>query len=573
MANSPYLPAPSVGPSSEGTPYMRVPAATEEAAGVGTARAVQNFGKEISQIGDMVAQHALSLQHIVNETDAKNADVQTMIAIGQATSEFDQLQGENAIKALPKFQQTVEKIRQDSLAKMANPEARRMLDASISRRVGFSLVDAGHKAGTQLKAAARTANASRLETAIADYDPDKAGSFELSRDTIKSTVADITDDQGVNKEVRSNMERKAMSKMFLNGIKKQSVLAPEKAQALFESVKEQLDPETRDAAQIIVDRQMAAKQTLFDAQKILGKFDVTAGEVKLTEAVAEAKRIGEEKYPNNANAQWRLLTLVESGANLAKKIYNDRQRNNFETVMSFIHGQKPEDKIVDVQALYDPNTPAEIRDAFNDLPTTKQRQVENYIKQPVRDIPLAGEALKRYRELVGLASHSPEEFADVDVLNEQIPERQKTELYKKQLAQGKQAEANSDTGRYVGWAKRVMDYYKVFPSRDSQSKQKQYLEFVGALEVEINEFKEQHKKAPGQKDVETMAKGIGQQVITSEGKIFDSKARRFEIEVPAAEAKRISDEYLKTKGQALTKAEIRYIYYRQNKFKEVPNGL
>jgi len=573
MASTPYDPAPEVGPSGIATPNLRAAAAVEEASGVGVGRAMQGLGGEVSKVGDMLAQNALALQRMQNEIDGKNLDVEAMIKIGQENSKFDLLEGDAATKALPGFHQRIKEIRQEVLDKAPNLDTRRLVDQSIMRQVGFAIVNAGHKAGTQMRKALDDAAIGRINIARSGANPRDPEAYSDAYEKVMRESLELATRKGMLPAGRTDFLRKQHNEFYLETIPKFAVTNPEQASELFDTVKDGLENTVRDTIQAKIDREMATKQTTFDAQDILKKYDMTDEKLKLGELIAEAKAVGERKYPNNADAQRLLLTKVESGVNLSKKIYNDRMATNKETVFDYMQGKKPEDRIIDMDGINGPNAPKEVRDAYNDLPAKDKIQIQRRVAQPVPDIPLAGEALKRYRELVGMASQDKEAFADVDILSEKIPEKQKTELYKQQLAQGRKAEPYTDIGRYVGWAKRIMDYYKIFPDRGSQSTQLKYLQFVGALEIEINTYKEDNKKMPGEKDVVEMAKRLGQTVITSPGTVWDTKARRFEIAVPEAAKQEIINRYSKGRNRSLTDAEIRYIYYKKQEFKEVPNEL
>lgn len=552
---------------------MRVPGSVEEASGSRVAQATQGVGRELEQAGGMLATNALALQHIQNETDAKNADVDVMVAIGQETSKFDQLEGDAMAKALPEYQKKIKEIRQEALEKMTNGMARQMLDQSISRRVGFALVDAGHKTGTQMRRAEDEAAVSRAETAIATADPRSPTTYRAHLDTVIAEANNIADRKGMLPDARKDFIRKERSKFFLQTIPKFAVNDPEGAEKLFDSIKDDIDPKAREILQASVDRQITVKQTFFDAQKILSGFDAESEKPKFAEGIAQAKELGEKKYPNNPDAQRLLLTRVESGMNLASKIYQQRIVENFDTVYSFVKGAQPDDKITDIQGVIGPEAPDNVRNAFYALPKQKQQQLENFIAGKHQPIQETDTMRKRYRELLGMASEDKEAFMDVPILDENLTEKRKDELYKKQLAMGKEASPDSPNGKYIGWAKKIMDYYKVYPDKTVQSKQKQYLEFIGAMDVEINTWKEDHKTPPTQKDVEEMAKRVGQTVVTKPGKIFDSKERRFEIEVPLATAKQIADKFFEARKIMPTKEQIRYIYYTAQKFKEVPNDL
>src|SRR5215471_2912920 len=167
----PYKPYADRTPEMRQIPTLSPHAATPEAFGANIGAALQlkggkyiEYGQDLSALGGEVSKSGEYFQQLNNETRAKNDDVNFMADLGKLEADYDQQRGLNSVNALDKFQNDVKALRQKYLANSPNLEARQMLDNSIARRVGFSLIDAGRRAATQAKEAARSADGLRLDT-------------------------------------------------------------------------------------------------------------------------------------------------------------------------------------------------------------------------------------------------------------------------------------------------------------------------------------------------------------------------------------------------------------------------
>jgi hypothetical protein len=85
-----------------GTP--RVSVNTPEAAFGGVVgQSLQGLGKQIESSGTELFHRAVALQDLKNETDAKEADAQYMMKVGELHANFSALQGRQAADAYPKY--------------------------------------------------------------------------------------------------------------------------------------------------------------------------------------------------------------------------------------------------------------------------------------------------------------------------------------------------------------------------------------------------------------------------------------------------------------------------------------
>lgn len=497
MPATPVSLVPSIGPTKTQEPYLRVPSNLGEATGVNRFRAVQNFGQEIEKASNVVAQEVLQLQGLENETWAKNQDVDTMIKIGQAQSEFDQLEGENATAALPQHLERIKKIREDALQQAPNPMAKRMLDQSIARRVGFAIVDSGHKAGTQAKVANRAARTARVETARTVFDPTQPGTSKVAKETIESEVEQLGADAGLPREAIDNVKRKEVSKMYLAGIQRSYLTQPEAAKETFDKVKDSMDPNDREAAQAWVNRGMASKQTRSDVETIFQKlnFDPRKGPGQLTKLEEEGKKFIEKKGKDNPDYGHFLEGRIREKYNLGMAAHKDEQVGHEYSIGKFILGQNDKNAVVTIDGIVGPNAPKEVRDAYTALEPPAQRRINNWIAQAAKGgtVGWTTDGLRRYQQLRGMASdpESVEEFWSAGpemILKENIPNSAKRELLNLQSSIKTKAE-NISLNQNMSLVEGMLTSAGLSRTQNREG----YLQFRGAFEDQLRDFQGEKK--------------------------------------------------------------------------------
>jgi hypothetical protein len=413
----PYKPAPTVGPSGQQTPFLRSPSGLDEAFGVGLGKAFQGLGGQIERASDVAARGALEFQNLQNESDAKNGDIDAMVQTGQVLSDFTQLEGDAALKALPEYQERLKQVRQKSLDSMPNPAARRMLDQIVSRRVGFALVDMGRHAGNQAKVANDQAATARVEAAKRDYDPSNPATAKVVEDTLEGEIRQKGKEKGMHGETIDNLVDKERSRMWLNGLRKLAPNDPTGAKEFYDDRKEQMDPDTREVGLQIVNRAIASKQTRTDAQEIIKRsgFDPAKGpgqEKKILDLADKYK----EKYKDNPEYADYLDSRVKSLYATGMQGYRDTQNGYEHRVGSFILGQSDENRVVSIDGLIGPGAPKEIREAYEGMEPAKQKKVLGWIRQVSQgDKSLTPERLRKEMELKGMASdpETVEEFVNM----------------------------------------------------------------------------------------------------------------------------------------------------------------
>ena len=134
-----------------------------QGAAAGAARmqlgqALGQFGQQIGNAADIAAREALREQAMSNEAMARDADSEAAIGMSNIYNEYSTMEGEKAVGAKDGFMARMQDARKAALDLMPNPQARRMLDSVVTRRVGFYQEAIGrYAAGEQKKWQARSA--------------------------------------------------------------------------------------------------------------------------------------------------------------------------------------------------------------------------------------------------------------------------------------------------------------------------------------------------------------------------------------------------------------------------------
>ena len=520
MAQVPYNPAPSVGPSGQVTPFMRVPGSVGEAAGVGVAQAIKGLGNEVSQAGDMLAGQALRMQHMVNESTAKNGDVSVYEQIGAENAQFDQLEGDRAVAELPKFQERIKKIREDALASMPNDMTRKMLDQSISRQVGFALINAGHKAATQAKVATKEARGARIETYKAGADFGQAGSVMMAEQAIRAERQQEGEEAGQKQETIDNNIRKDMQTTIANGIMKNAYTNPELAKDAYERYKDKLDEQHRNVVEQKVNQGIANVQTRVDQEEIFKKLGITgeSGEGKEQAALNEADKYIEKKGKDNPLYADALRSRIKTNYATVIGAFRDQQHGDMTTLAGFIGGKTSQDRIMSMDALMGANADPQMSKIFDSLTPQNQRMVSNWVRDNARgDFQMSATQMQKYLELRG-QYNDPAHWQELyekgpdAIMSEKFPAREQRELLNKWLEIGKKpATLNNVVDKSIrepGIEQMIVSARIRATSADSESKRKAWFGFRGALEDAQQDWINDHKTPAKGEDLRKMVSGI-----------------------------------------------------------------
>lgn len=509
MAQVPYNPVPSVSLSSKPSPYLRVPGSVEAAAGVGVAQAVQGLGREVSHASDTLAADAIMLQNRVNEVNATDKATKFEDALSQEVANFDQLQGINAVNELPAFRERVRKLQEDSLSSAANPAERRMINQVTQRRTGYAIVDAGHKAGTRLRQAEDDAAKGRMERAQRDFDPRNANLGGADIQTVKAEVQKYGRTHGMLPDTIANVEQKEVSKAWLNGFKKMAPVEPDRANEIFEQVKETLDPAVRDEVQAIVNRSMATKQTTIDTDEIFkrAQFDPKKGTGQF-QRLLDLSEPFKTRNENNPDYAKFLDNEIKNRFSTAMAGYRDTQRGYERDVGEFILGKNSGNPIVSMSGITGADAPQAVRDAFNALEPSAQRRIISAVGHAAHQAnpTWTNESIERFQTLKGMAS-DPERVKDfiemnpADFLKENIPNEAKNTLFNLQ----RNAKMKAADLQNSALSRAMISVEPLLRAAGIQPKSDEYSQFRGAMEDQLQDYLTEKKTQAPREEIQKIA--------------------------------------------------------------------
>lgn len=188
-------PQPTVAPTGASGVFQRLdPGPMGEA----TARAGANIGRELAQAGDAMHRQQMAFQSMQNETLAKEADTKATAALDELQfnpeSGFLTTLGKRAVDGFQTAREAAEKIREEALSALQNPEARRMAAGAIESRVRQAIVSMSrHTAGENRRWQVGTSEA-RAETSLQDAALDYADESKFR--TALGTARNEAIDQG-----------------------------------------------------------------------------------------------------------------------------------------------------------------------------------------------------------------------------------------------------------------------------------------------------------------------------------------------------------------------------------------
>ena len=258
MARVPYTPWQENAPIATPTPMQ------SGAAGEALGRGVRSIGAALRQISDDTAEIALREQNMLNEATAKSTDVEAMVKIADLTTKYNSLEGKNAVDAYPKYVDEVKRVRDDVLAKADNPAVKRMLDQTLTTRVGYAVADGARYSAGQAKKFAESANVARIQAG-------QAQAILSDEEQFTSVVGGIAADarakaqlDGLDGAATDQLVAKAVGPAWTGRIQYLAMTDPETAKAFFEKHKDKMDPLTRvQGEQIVVQRmqEVGARKT------------------------------------------------------------------------------------------------------------------------------------------------------------------------------------------------------------------------------------------------------------------------------------------------------------------------
>lgn len=241
MPQVPYNPVPSVAPTEQGTPSLNIssPAA---AFGGSVGQALEGLGHVEEHVGDEIFRNAVSMQQLQNESEAKEADAQYMIKSGEMHANFSALQGQNAVKAYPKYVKDLQDLRQGIRGDLSNDMARKLYDGSSLSTMGRTIFNGAGHAAQQNKVWALGGSKARQEALFdrALSNPEDEGGFQAALKTVAGEARAQGNLGGWGRDQTEQSARDATSKLWSQRIVGLAKTDPFKAQQMLADHKDEI---------------------------------------------------------------------------------------------------------------------------------------------------------------------------------------------------------------------------------------------------------------------------------------------------------------------------------------------
>lgn len=576
MPTVPYTPYPTTQPETRGTPTFHVDTPIA-AFGGAVAQATEALGQDISHAGNELFTRAMALQQLRNETEAKEADAEYMKQAGEAHAKYGALEGKAAVDALPDHMKELDTIRKGIRENLSSDIARRMYDSQSLTTMGRTIFNAaGHAATENKKYTVGTIQARQDQRVndIYNYPQDQKGYDETVKG-IEDDAENISAVHGWSDDSKADYTKKQTSKALANRILGLAKTEPLKANELYEANKGKLFGADALHVETGVFNQMRTMYSRNISNQVLQDLHDDPDELRkakpLADRIDEGLEMARKQAPNVSMLEDAVRDRIQSDYTKIKRITTDDNRTQVDTVgnavlgLSSLGGKLPT-TIEELRA--DP----QVSSALDKLRPSQYRQVEKSLTQNAKgDVNETPERRERYYELLGMAATKPADFLDVDVTKEDIPNKLKTELFKKQLTIQKGASEDPRLTRAMQTMQPDLESigYGLGKSREL------YYKFKGQFQLALEDYISENKKAPKAEEVRQIGARLLREQVTPGtvfGNVWPNRTRLFEMDVPDKDIQEIKGRISQEKpGFELTDDQIRREIIRQN-YKKLYDG-
>lgn len=191
MAQTPYVPYPTVQNSEPAGREISVAGASAQAFGAGVGEAVKGLGASISQAGEVAGKKALEFQGLQNETEKNNLETQAAIEIAAEKTKLSQLNGQAAVDYLPIYNKNVADIQQKYAKLGSSPDVSHGLGMSTTRMAGSAIISGAEAGASAAKFALKSSQEGRIAQAQNDAATQEEQGFKNSLETIRKVSTEF----------------------------------------------------------------------------------------------------------------------------------------------------------------------------------------------------------------------------------------------------------------------------------------------------------------------------------------------------------------------------------------------
>ena len=419
MAQIPYSPVPTVAPSEAPTPGFRLNT-PEGAFGGGVAGATQGLGQSISSTGNELFGRAIAMQQLANESEAREADSNYMVAAGDLHAKYNSLQGKAAVDAYPEYTKNLKELRVKMRDGLSSQISQKMFDAQSLGTMGRSIFNgAGHAASETKKYAIGTVTAQmELDAKSVDDTPNDEALFKDKLKRVQDGARELSALQGLGpgSPQEQALMLKATSKLWAQRLVGQSRTAPFEAAKALDANKTMMTQDDYLRVDGVVRTQGRAVGSANIANQVYNP-DKTLKDME-DDAKAEAKRLA----PDDPLLAQAATSAVQQKYNQDKHATASEKASNEQTVLMAIQRGVKNDQ----ELLADPTVAA----AYNALPpnSTLRKKPLNYQITTYNNDRDQEEQNKNLMRLRGLAKNDPAGFLNTDIQDLKLNQGQRNEV-------------------------------------------------------------------------------------------------------------------------------------------------
>lgn len=535
MPQVPYQPFPTAQPSEQGTPRVRV-GTSIEAFGGGVAQALGQLGQTVGHAGDELFSRAIALQQLNNETEAKEADAQYMIAAGELHARYSALEGKAAVDAYPQYQKDLNETRVKFRQGLSSAMAQRMYDSSSLSTMSRSIFNgAGHAASQQKAWVIGTADSKmKLDAQEVEDNPrDEVGQQRKLR-AIDGNVDTIAAAKGWGNEQTEYAKKLQKSKLLSAGIIGLSKEAPLEAQERLDKVKTELDQDDYDRAKARVDINTRNQGARIISDQVTGylKADPSSDRKTLQDLLKDSDELIAKHGIEDPIAIDEVHRRVRQNYYSIKRDDADARKDDLMFVQGKAAGVDGGPKPTNLDALFaaDPMMQPRYARLNPKEQIGVQKMLEQNAKGDVLDTP---ESRQAYHTYLGMAQNQPQEFGNVNVWGLPIPHRWQKQLWDLQVKQWKNPGDNPQVRRA---------FTTLMPMLPNEVKQPGDTRnaFTGALQEALMDYQAENQKMPNRDEIQKM----GRTLLTTIPKTgWFSDDRVFEYTPKSEELKAAKEDY------------------------------
>ncbi|TXH55881.1 MAG: hypothetical protein E6Q97_07790 [Desulfurellales bacterium] len=565
MAKVPYSAVPSAEPQMVATPDQRV-SVSGAAFGADVANAIGHLGQTVEKAGDQMFARAIAIQQVNNKAEADEADAKYMMEAGKLQADFNSLQGKDAVDRYPHYIKSLQELRLNVRKDLSNQASQKMFDSASLSTMGRTVFNGAGHAASQNRRYVIGASQARID-ATTDYvrtNPRDENAFRDGMRTMEGEVRGTQRDvNGWSPEQTEEAVSKNRSSMWSNRIAGLARTEPFAAKKMLDENRAALRGEDADRVEGVVRSNLnnvGARNIEAEVNSDL-RTDPSGRAKTLLERQNEAREKAKAIDPDNVVFQDMAVQRVLAGYNQSIQAKRDLDLDNINTISEALMKGGPGGKLpttVDELTAVSP----QVASAWEELEPSKQRSFMRALSQNAKgDVAWTQAGLKRYQQLVGMAQSSPDEFLDVDVTAENIPNSAKVRLVGQQ-AKAKAAPEGDPRVRQAMSTLLPLLGPVGLGSRTTQN-QADYDQFVGALADQMHEYEDVFKKRPQGKDLQDMAGRLLQQMHSPEFMLPWSKDYMYKMPIPDEVLTRAKTEFKAKNGYEPSDDAIRREYIRQ----------